>query len=421
MLLSLALAAGRNGGAEQQVQASSSGKGAPPARSRFVVHEWGTFTNFAGADGVQLEFRPLVENDLPDFVYDRFRQDVWSYGKYLIRSLQRMETPVTYFYTDHERTVDVRVDFPAGLLTEFYPPVKEFGPEYDDGQTVTLRDSFLHWKELRVIPPQRFASFRVLDAAGQWVPDTLPEVTAGNHYAAARQTDSAIVEISTPDKARHHEKFLFYRGVGNFRLPLVFASHGQGRFTVTNFGPNPIESLFLVHIQGNRVRYSYHPEVAAHGVLHLQASSQDTLVEELAETMVAALVDQGLYAKEARAMVDTWRTSWFGEQGTRLLYMLPQPLTDEVLPIRIQPQPDELVRVMVGRMEILTPEHAQQITSLIHDLGTCVSARVEPLRQELSHLGRFAEPALQHIARNYRDQVQPLHVERLLAELPADQ
>jgi hypothetical protein len=37
-------------------------------RGKLIVHEWGTFTNFAGADGVQLDFRPLVDNELPPFV-----------------------------------------------------------------------------------------------------------------------------------------------------------------------------------------------------------------------------------------------------------------------------------------------------------------------------------------------------------------
>ncbi|HLQ47230.1 MAG TPA: hypothetical protein VK137_20970, partial [Planctomycetaceae bacterium] len=88
----------------------------PEHRSDFVVHEWGTFTNFSGSDGVQLEFRPLVDHDLPEFVVDRAMQagssNPWSKAR--IRVLQRMETPVTYFYTDREREVSVRVRFPQG-------------------------------------------------------------------------------------------------------------------------------------------------------------------------------------------------------------------------------------------------------------------------------------------------------------------
>jgi hypothetical protein len=72
----------------------------------FVAHEWGTFTSVQGADGIQLEWNPLVATDLPKFVYDRnrttanargqaFREYV---GKGAFVALQRMETPVIYFY-----------------------------------------------------------------------------------------------------------------------------------------------------------------------------------------------------------------------------------------------------------------------------------------------------------------------------------
>src|SRR5258708_29049188 len=31
------------------------------ATGKLIVHEWGTFTNFAGSDGVYLDYRPLVD------------------------------------------------------------------------------------------------------------------------------------------------------------------------------------------------------------------------------------------------------------------------------------------------------------------------------------------------------------------------
>src|SRR3954447_15296004 len=89
------------------------GKASPPAR--LVVHEWGTFTNFSGSDGVNLEFRPLVTNDLPRFIMNPSSQSASPFLKSLSKdqyvALQRMETPVMYFYTDVPRIVNVRVDF----------------------------------------------------------------------------------------------------------------------------------------------------------------------------------------------------------------------------------------------------------------------------------------------------------------------
>src|SRR5687768_4370340 len=65
-----------------------------------------------------------------------------------------------------------------------------------------------------------------------------------------------------------------------------------------------------------------------------------------------ALVSEGLYEREATAMVKTWEDSWFGEQGLRVLYVLPRAWTDRTLPLSIEPKPKEIVRVMVGRAEM---------------------------------------------------------------------
>jgi len=67
---------------------------------------------------------------------------------------------------------------------------------------------------------------------------------------------------------------------------------------------------------------------------------------------------QGLYPKEAAAMIKTWNDSWF-EEGLRLFYFVPRAAADAILPITLDPKPEELVRVFVGRAEILTPEMEQ--------------------------------------------------------------
>src|SRR5688572_7742599 len=45
----------------------------PPAAGGVVVHEWGTFTGFAGSDGVHLPFHSTIGGDLPSFVQTRQR------------------------------------------------------------------------------------------------------------------------------------------------------------------------------------------------------------------------------------------------------------------------------------------------------------------------------------------------------------
>ena len=63
-----------------------------------IVHEWGTFTSIAGADGTAVEWLPQAgPADLPCFVA-RHRFNV----KGSLSGTVRMETPVVYFYAAGE-------------------------------------------------------------------------------------------------------------------------------------------------------------------------------------------------------------------------------------------------------------------------------------------------------------------------------
>src|SRR2546423_4506282 len=94
----------------------------PPApvqgNSPLIVHEWGTFLSVQGSDGVTLGGMVDSDEALPPFVESRSIA-AWR------RSLMRIkgETPVTYFYTDRPRVVQVKVDMPEGVLTHWYPNV----------------------------------------------------------------------------------------------------------------------------------------------------------------------------------------------------------------------------------------------------------------------------------------------------------
>lgn len=375
-----------------------------PQDNDYIVHEWGTFTSFSGSDGISLDFRPLVDEDLPLFVMDRRKQAFISERrdiayrtgrgpKGLVISKQRMETPVTYFYSDNERIVDVTVEFPRGLLTEFYPPVRQFGPEYKKDAPEPLEKSWLRWGKIRLLP-HRLA----VNETGI-VPFMMPvKPDEGAHYAYARETDSVYVQLSEPAEwTTYREKFLFYRGVGNFDLPVTLRSAGKDRFVVTHTGKPALRYAFLVQVQGKDVRYLKTDQLTGESIVALPQESRNA--DSLAKDMIQALVSDGLYEKEARAMVKTWQASWFNEQGTRLLYSLPQNYTDDLLPLRLSPAPREVTRVMIGRLEILTPETEKRIELLVSKLGAADPKLRERTANEIHSLGRFTEPALTRIAK----------------------
>jgi hypothetical protein len=87
-------------------------------------------------------------------------------------------------------------------------------------------------------------------------------------------------------------------------------------------------------------------------------------IDELRADLEAMLKADGLYAREARAMVDTWRDSWF-EEGVRIFYILPKASIDERLPLTITGAPVSVTRVFVGRLELITPEMINDVEHAI--------------------------------------------------------
>src|SRR5580698_1794586 len=89
-----------------------------PRPGGLTVHEWGTFTSVAGEDGSAIVWDALGgKEDLPAFVNDvGYRCFKWR-----LTGTVRMETPVLYFYSPREVTASVKVQFPHGVISEWYP------------------------------------------------------------------------------------------------------------------------------------------------------------------------------------------------------------------------------------------------------------------------------------------------------------
>jgi hypothetical protein len=175
-----------------------------------------------------------------------------------------------------------------------------------------------------------------------------------------------------------------------------------------NIGATVVRSLFLVTVEGEQLRFVKFDGVDPGKMLTMIQSERKSSPDELAEEVIAALMEEKLYEKEARAMVKTWRSSWFGEEGTRLFYMLPRTVTDELLPLDINPLPDEVVRVMVGRLEIMRPEDESRVAAIVkqsvHDRAAAEQRRAADPQSEtysvpatILQLGRLAEQALVRI------------------------
>jgi hypothetical protein len=373
----------------QNTQTTKADKKTDAAANRLVVHEWGTFTSIAGRDGVALEWRPLNgPSDLPKFVHTMQEGDGGLrhrvVGKGDLTASVRMETPVLYFYSGKEMDVSVKVDFPQGKITEWYPQARAVGTNVD-------------WGKLKVMP-------------GAAV--NLPVESAHSHYYPAREVDAAPVQVcSTNGKPGQQEKFLFYRGVGTFDLPLSVKLEGES-VVLKNTGKDEIAHLVIFENRGGKIGYRLCDRFT--GEMTHERPSLDKNMESLLTDLKQILVASGLYEKEAEAMIKTWRSSWF-EEGMRVFYILPRQTTDAILPVTIDPRPAELVRVLVGRAEVITPEMEKSVEQQVSRLSDSSPGAREAAMQEIRKYGRFSEPILKRILETESDLAVSERIRKLIA------
>jgi hypothetical protein len=316
---------------------------------RLTVHEWGTFTAIAGEDGQPVRWLPLGgPNDLPCFV----ERAPSVPEKSTLWATVRMETPVVYFYAPGEMKVDVEIRFPLGLMTEHYPAAR-------------VRGGSIGWTGVRVAPGA---------AAG------FPVEPGPSHYYATRATDAAPLRVGSQT-----ERFLFYRGVGSFPLPVSATVDANENVTVANLTRQPIGQVVIFENRRGTLAYR-HVDLGV-GAETVARPSPGATLSALTAELERMLMGRGLFPKEAAAMVATWSDSWF-EEGTRLFYVLTQDAVDTILPLRVTPRPAHTVRVFVGRLEVITP-------SLLQDVESAVRAND---RHALARHARFLHPIADRIA-----------------------
>jgi hypothetical protein len=162
---------------------------------------------------------------------------------------------------------------------------------------------------------------------------------------------------------------------------------------VTNSAGGKVAGLVLVAVRDGRIGFRVLDalETGAETVALLPEANATTTTD-LAGVIVKELTAAGLYEREARAMVKTWNAAWFTEEGTRLLYLVPRARTDELLPLTIEPKPTEIVRVLVGRHDFLTPEQESNAELQMAKIQRA-QAELTAAEKDLSRIGRFSTEA----------------------------
>src|SRR5206468_444839 len=113
------------------------------------------------------------------------------------------------------------VAFPHGLITEWYP----HADVASSMPTLAAASGSIAWSGVHVTP----------DAAGAFLSET-----GASHYYAARETAAAPIRVGT-----QAEKFLFYRGVGQFQPPIAAVAQPDGGAALRNVRGLPLGDVIL--------------------------------------------------------------------------------------------------------------------------------------------------------------------------------
>lgn len=396
-----------------------------------VVHEWGTFLAMQGSDGAVLDGMYHEEHSLPEFVHSRSRDQLH------IPSIQmKGETPVIYFYSTKRQRLSVSVQFPEGIWTQWYPQARTVAPGLASlGSELDPRNGRIGWA-IELLP-QTSESPANLPAAGD---GALWNYARDVDAVTVRTSDTSSKPASNRDQASlkpardEFERFIFYRGLGRAKLPIEFAFDQGGTLHAASDGDVDLLHLFVIRVENGRGAYRYLSRLDA-------GQSKSNVIPDMGESLpidafVAKISDDletrltssnlyakearwktqmpespagpfhwsGLYPKEARAMVNTWRTSYFQTDGIRVLFVLPQLWTDRFIPMRLSTAPQDLTRVMVGRLEVLAPEREALAEAAVRDLAAGDSDRRNQAFDYLRGQGRYVEPVVRRVLATSNDE-----------------
>jgi hypothetical protein len=369
------------------------------ASSGLVVHEWGTFTVLQDERGKPIGGINTDDEPLPEFVHNLN----WAvngpssplppvYFKGVPRNhpdvYTRLETPVIYFYPPggREMTVDVDVKFPAGWLTQYYPNAVvtadgHDGEKFNVGPLTYKSAGTLSWRGLKIGGTQ--------DGPSTDVPAWL---------APRRVPGAASVRTA----AGEAERYLFYRGVGRMDAPLSVVRTADGtQLQVHSQVGNSVQlrpgmtmgPLWLVDARADgtsayrtidSIDLTQGPDkvLATTAASFAESEYRAENLGALRKALHAALTRDGLFGDEAEGLLNTWEASYFRRPGLRMFFMVPRAWTDRHLPLHVS-APAQIERVMVGRIELVTPGHR----GLLRRIAAGPASQPDWVLEARKHLG----------------------------------
>jgi hypothetical protein len=377
-------------------------------RKGLVAHEWGVFRVHNDVELANADMRAIWQG-LPKFVYGQVSGR--DFPKFW-RNVEAVDKPVIFFHSPEAVEVELRIDFPGGIPAVWWPatesPAVQFGkviPAPKEGEPFRFLTWRLNLKEPPKIgiPMGKVELARVDDK--HWA-KTLRDVKAEDVYVRAGEQYVGC----------EREKFVYYDAL----LPRgqwVEIGFDKEKVSLASRANHPVFDVTVVDR-----RTSDHILVARLAKLEAGAKIAEVEFKEAEAKgwpasalgiLIGQLKEGGLFEDEAKALTELWKEELFLTPGVTLYYRLPQEEYDRLLPLKMKPKPEKLVRVGLVQHPHCEPDLAERVAALASDLGNDDFDARERAQKQLDKLGRAA---FVHLLR-LRKEIKGLEAKRRLDEL----
>jgi hypothetical protein len=399
----------------------------PQEPSGFVVHEWGVVSLAYGSSvwgnartaGAKAAQGAEVPSDLPPFVSkweDHVREQIQDW------QMQPVDKPVVYFYADRATEISVRVGVPAGRPKAWWPPASDFGPTFHGRPMRGFSRVNPEETRLENIKPQNGSvswNRLTLDPSAGEFP------TADGWWALAREVDATPLRFPEPPATLKFgmrrkplskdlpraEKFLFYDALTPFD-PGLEVSFGKETVEVTNRAHPSVARAFAIRVRRGECWFGSGANLAK------DSPARIALAKGMPD-LVPALVEAGLFRKEAESIVRIWSDEFFKVDGTRVLALLPQAAYDALLPIEIKPAPRTLVRTLIAHLECLDADEKASIRALAQELGSDEPQKRDAAAGRIKARMPLAESTVREVLQNVQDPEIRARLDDLLKPRPS--
>ncbi len=270
--------------------------------------EWGVFEQYLGTGVISLD-----PDEIPEFVHctpkvaehrKRFQKGYKVFAK----------KPIVYFYGEGGGEVRIDVEAPHGELLYYWPEAR------------CTDSGMLSWSvQLHDVVPEK-----------RCVP-SIPTGDPAHWFYRLRESNALWVESGD-----EIERFLFYEY--DFARMDLLCDHLE-REAVDWCSGFPMHDVFVLKGAGHRLRWLDCGGIAAGSTLELADLELGGNVFSARGELTRALRAAGLSHEESRHLLEAWSPWLFSRSERRLVGILDRAHYDELLPLRLDPEPDELIRV----------------------------------------------------------------------------